>query len=732
MLNIYYVDFAPTDTVNGITSYTFQYLSGIVKKKGFNLSCIWLNASDSFTRTQPNLDDITHFNFPKYHVELYPNVTESEWTANLILNLITGGNPIIHLNWLHHVEIIKHLRWRIDFKVVLTKHCIPWRDLVTDDYIKFTQINERFKKGIRMSSLSTFYLKELSAYDYVDQIITVTNIAKNSLTNLFSYDRKQISVIANGLNFEKTFKPKYCERNALRKNYGFHAKDKLILFVGTVSVRKGISALIESFNLLLKEPKCSGTKLIVIGKGDYSLLLSYPNIASKIVITGSLPKERLIDFYRMADVGVIPSYVEQCSYTAIEMMYAKLPIVATDIDGLKEMIKKEYGTLVPVDLPKSGNASVNIIELKNSMLFALGNRNIVVAKANCAFENAIVQFSLPTMIDKTVSVYETLNRSKNSRSVYFNQINLPKVSIILPIFNGQDYIRECINSVLAQTYQNFELIVIDDASTDRSWEIITSFKDNRIRTLSNKINRGITYSLNRALKLSTGEYISRIDADDKMLSNRLHEQVYFLESDKEYAMVGSWYEVVDKDGSHINIARPMCDYRDLHFLLLFANQFAHPSVTSRASVIKKLQYRSCYKHCEDYDLWFRVAAEYKTGNLPIILTKYRLHHNNVSVRFYDSQKYNSITLITDKLVELGIEATADELKTHLAIIMKLGIKYFSSGDNFLKLDNWLNKLLSCPIFAKNHDDLKREELKKFVANSYCFSSSNDRVQFNKL
>lgn len=720
MLNIYYVDFNPHGSSHGITSYTSQYLSKVSYCNAINLNCIWLNSPNLSEVIKKSDEGVRHYYIPKYNSAIHAKLTYGEWNADMIFNIITEKDPIIHVNWISHCDIFKYLRWRLDYKIVLTKHCIPWRDLITDDYLRFRQIDECYKKGTKLSSLSPTLISEQSTYNFLDHIITVTESAKKSLTTLFSYNRENVSLINNGIDFGKTFATSSDNSTVLRKSYGFQAGDKLILFVGALSVRKGVSDLIESFNLLLKETGSADTKLIVAGKGDYTLLFKYTNIISKIVITGTLPKEVLSDFYKMADIGVIPSYVEQCSYTAIEMMHAKLPVIASDIDGLNEVIKENCGTYISFEPYSTGTSFINVVELKDKINWAFNNHSTLIKKADRAYENALTQFSLSTMIEKTISVYKKVSSIENSRTSFLYRKDLPKLSILLPVYNGQKYIAECIESVLAQTYINFELIIINDASTDNTLSIINGFSDSRIKVINNKRNCGITYTLNRGLRYSKGDYIARIDADDKMLPNRLHEQVYFLENNQDFAMVGSWYEIIDKDGKHVSIAKPLTEHEDLKLLLLFANQFAHSTTMIRYSVLNILKYSNSYKHCEDYDLWLRISATHKVGNLPIVLSKYRVHNTNVSSLYNKQQLKNSVYLVADKLTDLKIDFTVDELKIHAAIMRRAGTNYFIYKNHLFNLSRWIDKILSSSIW-ENYDKEKKDDFKKFIISTYCFS-----------
>ena len=162
--------------------------------------------------------------------------------------------------------------------------------------------------------------------------------------------------------------------------------------------------------------------------------------------------------------------------------------------------------------------------------------------------------------------------------------NFPLVSINMPVFNGAKYIKESIQSVLNQTFSNFELIVVDDGSTDESAEIVRSFSDKRIRFIENETNKGIAFTRNFAAENSLGKYIAIFDCDDIMLPEKLQKQVDFLEQNPDFAMVGSSIEMIDKDSNFIKKHIYKLPPKLLKTQLFFDNYFAQSSMLIRQEV----------------------------------------------------------------------------------------------------------------------------------------------------
>lgn len=201
----------------------------------------------------------------------------------------------------------------------------------------------------------------------------------------------------------------------------------------------------------------------------------------------------------------------------------------------------------------------------------------------------------------------------------------PRLSVILPVYNGQEYLAEAIHSVLSQSFDDFELIVINDGSTDGSAAIIEEFDDKRIRFFQ-QTNKGLAATLNRAVSLASGEYIARQDQDDVCLPTRFERQVQFLEANTDVGMVGAAAEIWVGNARSNRLLQHPTHNALLKFGLLFDNHFVHSSVMVRRSVFDCLGGYSedfLRQPPEDYELWSRVMKKYMVANLPDVLLKYR-------------------------------------------------------------------------------------------------------------
>ena len=217
-------------------------------------------------------------------------------------------------------------------------------------------------------------------------------------------------------------------------------------------------------------------------------------------------------------------------------------------------------------------------------------------------------------------------------------MNNPLVTVLLPVYNRPSVI-STINSVLEQTYQNFELLIVDNASTDETRDVIKRIDDKRIRLIVNDVNRGQTYSINRGLKLARGDYIARIDADDLMLPSRLEEQVSFMEQHPEYGLCGCWVQYITDDDKKAIVVKTCTSDSALRTMQRIACGVYHPAVMMRTNFLMEngIEYNSTLKMAEDYDMWRQILKCAKGANLPEVLLYYRKGANN------DSDKHRKIT-----------------------------------------------------------------------------------------
>jgi len=201
----------------------------------------------------------------------------------------------------------------------------------------------------------------------------------------------------------------------------------------------------------------------------------------------------------------------------------------------------------------------------------------------------------------------------------------------MPAYNTEKYIQNSIESILNQSYINFELIIIDDGSIDQTLNIINSFKDKRIHFYQNKTNIGIIESLNKAIDVANGEYIARMDADDIAHIDRLKLQFHEFKKNEALILCGSWYKVL-YNKSIIKKVKLPTNSNEIKARLLFNNQICHPSVMIKSNHLKKFKYNIKHIGCEDFGLWNVLKDKGDFVNIPLPLLTYRLHNTNISLQ----------------------------------------------------------------------------------------------------
>ncbi len=272
-------------------------------------------------------------------------------------------------------------------------------------------------------------------------------------------------------------------------------------------------------------------------------------------------------------------------------------------------------------------------------------------------------------------------------------MSVPLVSVMMAVYNSETYLKEAIESILNQTYTNFEFLIINDGSTDKSKEIILSYKDPRIIYLENPVNAGIVQSRNNCLLASKGKYIAVLDSDDVALPIRLEKQVAFLENNPDYGMCGTYFKVIDHKGKKLyNVKFPVSDI-DLKTYLNFGNSFCHSTMLIRSDLALKFMYPEDFQLGEDYALWLLISAVSKVYTLPVFTTFYRIHGHNVSVS-KQAEMFDSILKINAaNLTKLNIPFTETQLVTysHFLIFDHL---YFKDKKKFKLLEDWLHILFT--------------------------------------
>jgi len=270
----------------------------------------------------------------------------------------------------------------------------------------------------------------------------------------------------------------------------------------------------------------------------------------------------------------------------------------------------------------------------------------------------------------------------------------PIASVVLPYYNSERFLGAAIESILDQSFVEFELLLINDGSTDNSREIAASYKDARIVLIDNSENKGLIYSLNTGIEQAKGKYIVRMDADDISMPERIKKQVAFMDANPGIGAAGcSYYSFSERSVKKVYaIEEPEV----LRTLLLFNSCLCHPATIIRKAILDEhhIRYNPAFPNAEDYDLWIQISKVSKLSNVKDFLFKYRRHEKQVTALQRKEVKETAQAIRKKYFAHLGFTFSEKDLETHY----KLATNQLISNKGFLdEAENWLIGLI-----AQNH------------------------------
>ncbi|CAH0999522.1 hypothetical protein LEM8419_00822 [Neolewinella maritima] len=243
----------------------------------------------------------------------------------------------------------------------------------------------------------------------------------------------------------------------------------------------------------------------------------------------------------------------------------------------------------------------------------------------------------------------------------------PTVSLVMPLYNGRPYVAAAIDSVLAQTFTDWELIVIDDGSTDGGMEVVQAYSDHRIRPMANSSNRGVAYTRGVGIKEARGKFLAWIDSDDVILPQRLSLQLDYLHANPEVGLCGTWIERFG-GGDHSQ-ARPPDHAELLRCLLLFTPIVPNATVMLRLPLVRhhRIRYDETLPIAEDYDFVLQCSRHFKLGIVPNVLYRYRVTEGSLMQRYDEAedQSFETLRVVSGRaLAHFGVYADERQLRSH--------------------------------------------------------------------
>ena len=293
----------------------------------------------------------------------------------------------------------------------------------------------------------------------------------------------------------------------------------------------------------------------------------------------------------------------------------------------------------------------------------------------------------------------------------------PKVTVFIPVHNREHYVGDAIQSILDQQYQNFEILLIDDGSTDNSQEVMRSFKDTRIRVACNEKNLGIPRTRNKGLEMASGEYIALLDSDDRARRDRLQKQVAFLDTHPDHAQVGSWCQMMDENGIPLKrIKRQPTSPAFIKAELLFRCCMSNRTIMGRTNILKQFGYRNDFPRCQDYDLHVRLSSDYPMANLPECLVLGRIHSQQITSLTPDLGDTKKIGIMSMQLKGLGVTFSQEDLQAHLMLSRMRKMQFIPDKAYIKWAESWLSNLLKANQSTRTYNQkiFAKIILKKWV------------------
>lgn len=706
-MQLYIIDYHLRNS-SGLSTYVSQLTAGLAQAKNISLNYIGVNAKMENEVEKRQIDDSVHLLYPD-ELNIVNQALNDQLISMLKTELIPENPVVFHFNWINHAPFARLLKQKFECIAILTKHCIPWRDHVTNNYELFSKLNKILQSHSDSHFLHPSFQKEYISYTAVDHIICVTEFAKENLYKIFNLQKNKVSVIYNG--FKKNTSQARSKKD-LRKEWGFSQSEKIILYAGNIHVRKGIIGLVESFGEVLK--KYPNSRLVIAGQGDFhSILSEATKIWSKITLTGNLHKSLLNDLYCLADIGVVPSFVEQCSYTAIEMMHSGLPIVVSDIDGLTEIVKTENGIKIPI-LMEEGQAKVDIIGLSNGILRLIENPKYALSLAKKSKAFAEVNLNSELMVSKTIRVYKDLIKKQKKAKYGSKNFSSMDITVCLCFKGTIESYKNVINNILESKYVKFNIaLILSEADyIEYSTVLNRAFIDLKYIIVPKK--QSIAKVLNHYIKSLDKCYISIITKYCLVDCERFIKQIDFLSNTPSADFVGSNSIILDNIGNTIGVTQFSENTIDCKVLSYFQPIHEISNLLFKISSLKKVKLKSFDSRIDELKLSFDILERLKGINTRELLTSIFID----PLKEFKERKFrlHSAHILENKLEKANIEFDIKEFSVHLAIYFGYKKQFFNNKAKIHRLDTWLIKIL--PIL-QGSNDYHHLNLKTYVMENLC-------------
>lgn len=402
MKHIYLINHDSPASLYGIGTYT-QQIKDALKDAPMKWTVLSLNTQIKEVKKEKK-EGVCYIKIPlNIHGSLEKTIIRYyKYVCFLLSTYIDAAEDnIFHFNFLHHKNFADILKKQFpDCQIVVTIHYLSWLMELKGNLKKLRTIQQKTEMNLEERDIMSTFQQDKEFLQTADKVICLSAYTQLLLQEELLIAPDKISLIPNGLNDDIHHLTEE-ECKDIKKKYFFQKSDRIILYVGRIHALKGVPELIEAFKLVINQ--IPEAKLMIVGDGDYDTCLQKSNYAwNRITFTGKIPKETLYELYQIADIGVIPSFNEQCSYVAIEMMMCGLPFIGTTTTGLKEMLNDKEDWLITLQ-ENEQDVILPIKKLAEKMIACLSSTS-----NKCIYDIYQTHYSLERMKEKMIKFYEEL------------------------------------------------------------------------------------------------------------------------------------------------------------------------------------------------------------------------------------------------------------------------------------------------------------------------------------
>ncbi len=334
--------------------------------------------------------------------------------VNLLADTISKNKEIVfQMNYINDLPVIRLLKERYAHPVISVVHFSQWEQLFNGNKQKLIGLNIDVPSN--NTEFTIFTEKEM--YRLSDHVVTINPFMKDFIIEKYGLPPAKTSLVRNGINFNRFSKIDKAKQLKLRHKLGFNSHEKIILFSGRVDPDKGIYFLIDAFTEACKSR--DDLRLVFIGQGNINELLHKCRLFfGRITFTGFLPPDKIKEFYQIADIGVVPSIYEPCSYSRLEMIASGIPLILSRIEGFSDMSEDNQCMFIEPEISPEGEISFNIKEFSNAILSLAGDNKLAETLAANAYKNLAIKYSASRMAEEMNELFKILVKNKEINFEY--------------------------------------------------------------------------------------------------------------------------------------------------------------------------------------------------------------------------------------------------------------------------------------------------------------------------